>query len=166
MIRRLGPEDLDAFQAIRREALDTDPLAFASSPEDDRGLKADLARGFLGDRDGQAVFVWEEGGAPVGLVGVYRDTHRKRAHRAGVWGMYVRPARRGRGIGAALLEAAIAHARTWPGVECVDLSVSEGQLAATRLYESSGFHPWGREERALIHGGREAAEIHLTLDLR
>ena len=52
--------------------------------------------------------------------------------------LYVVPDRRGRGLGRALLEAAMAHARE-RGAARIDLGTSEDDVAARALYESMGF---------------------------
>ncbi len=52
--------------------------------------------------------------------------------------LYVVPERRGLGIGRALLDAAMEHART-RGAARIDLNTSEDDVAARALYESVGF---------------------------
>src|SRR5579884_376514 len=52
--------------------------------------------------------------------------------------LYVVPARRGRGLGRALMEAAIELARD-EGAAWMDLGTSEADVAARALYESLGF---------------------------
>ncbi len=52
--------------------------------------------------------------------------------------LYVVPGRRGRGLGRALLEAALAAAREG-GAEHIDLTTSEDDTAALGLYASAGF---------------------------
>jgi ribosomal protein S18 acetylase RimI-like enzyme len=52
--------------------------------------------------------------------------------------LYVVPQRRGRGLGRALLEAAMEHARK-RGAAHIDLGTSEDDVAARALYESAGF---------------------------
>jgi ribosomal protein S18 acetylase RimI-like enzyme len=52
--------------------------------------------------------------------------------------LYVVPSLRGRGIGRALLEAAIEHARK-RGADYIDLNTGETDTAARALYESIGF---------------------------
>lgn len=52
--------------------------------------------------------------------------------------LYVAPERRGRGLGRALLEAAMEHARE-RGAAHIDLGTSEDDVAAIGLYESMGF---------------------------
>lgn len=52
--------------------------------------------------------------------------------------LYVVPARRGQGLGRALMEAAIEVARR-EGADWMDLGTSEDDVAARALYESLGF---------------------------
>lgn len=52
--------------------------------------------------------------------------------------LYVVPARRGEGIGRALLDAAMATAREG-GADRIDLNTAETDEAARALYESAGF---------------------------
>jgi hypothetical protein len=43
-VRKLVPDDAMALVALRREALEREPLAFAASPDDDHGLSIELVR--------------------------------------------------------------------------------------------------------------------------
>ena len=52
--------------------------------------------------------------------------------------LYIVPERRGRGLGRALLETAIDHARE-RGAAHIELNTSENDVAARALYESVGF---------------------------
>ncbi len=52
--------------------------------------------------------------------------------------LYVVPERRGQGLGRALMEVSIDHARS-RGADYMDLGTSEDDVAARRLYESLGF---------------------------
>jgi ribosomal protein S18 acetylase RimI-like enzyme len=52
--------------------------------------------------------------------------------------LYVTPATRGRGLGRALMEAALREARL-RGADTMDIGVDEPDLVARRLYESLGF---------------------------
>jgi len=96
------------------------------------------------------------------MLGLYRASHVKSAHKAFLWGMFVLPASRRRGLGRALLDAAIAHARTRTGIAAVHLSVSSGATAARRLYEQAGFRVWGTERDAIRVGRRSFDEYHMV----
>lgn len=70
----------------------------------------------------------------------------------------VEPDRRGRGIGARLLEALVARARE-AGAPGVCVPVSERNLNAARLYERVGFVATGRTATGL-----ETMELHFDTD--
>jgi RimJ/RimL family protein N-acetyltransferase len=165
MIRQLTQEDAEAYVALRREALVDSPLSFARSPQDEPALSIEVARKRLGQTPG-SVAIGAFGGGLVGIVGVIRDDRIKCAHKAHVCGMYVTAEHRRQGVGTQLLEAAIAHARTLPGVSCVQLSVTSEAEPARRLYERAGFRTWGTEPDALRHAGQAAACLYMTLELK
>jgi ribosomal protein S18 acetylase RimI-like enzyme len=164
-IRRIGAADAALLVALRREALENNPLAFGASTEDDYSLSLERVRAFLADPQEQAVFGQFEGGVLAGMVGVRRESRLKRRHKAHIWGMYVAPRARGKGAGRALLAAAIAQARAWPGVEQLQLSVTDAADTARRMYEAAGFRAWGHEPRALHWEGCFVDELHLVLEL-
>ena len=161
-ISLLQPEDAAALLALRRESLREEPLAFLASPEDDLASSEDAVRAML-DRAPQAVVFGARAPELVGLVGLHCGSARKAAHKANLWGLYVTPAWRGRGLGMRLVQAAVAHARTLPGVSAVRLGVSESAPSARRLYERCGFVPWGTEPDAIRQDGRSLAECHMQL---
>jgi len=165
-IRRLTEADAGAYLALRREMLNEAPWAFSSSLEDDRhlGNPDELARA-LSAPDQAIVGAFESAGALVGAAGLYREQRRKMAHRARIWGVYIAPAARGKGLGAPLMTAAIDLARGWPEVRSVGLSVSERSVAARRLYERLGFRQWGLEPGALTWEGVAYDEVHMVLEL-
>ena len=164
LIRELRESDIGDYLALRAEALLDDPLAFTSSPEDDTSSTADSLRRQMQSRD-WALFVAIDGERMAGSVGMVRRHHLKAAHKMNVWGMYVSPAHRGRGIGAALLDAAIEHARGMNDVARLELGVSSSAGAAQRLYERAGFAAWGSEPDALRYAGTSVTEHHMSLDL-
>src|SRR5262245_35959317 len=140
-IRRLRPEDATSLLPLRREALGSQPFAFKSTPDEHRG-SLEFIHGALAEHRDQAVFGQFDGASLIGMVGVVRESGVKRAHKANIWGMFVAPQARQRGVGRALLEAAIEHARTWSGVDQLHLSVTDAAVAARRLYEAAGFRAW------------------------
>jgi RimJ/RimL family protein N-acetyltransferase len=164
VLRILQPEDAAAYFELRRNALTDAPLAFASSSEDDICSSVEAVGEQIRAGRGNVIL-----GAfhphLVGAVGVYRDRHRKAAHKAHVWGMYVAPGHRRQGIATELIQAALRDVTTLPGVSRVHLSVSSHAPQALRLYERAGFQVWGTEQDAIRHDGRSAVEYHMALRL-
>ena len=164
--RFLVPEDAEALTVLRKEALESHPLAFGASIQDDKSLSIDFVRASLADRQASAILGLFEGTELVGMVGVVREAKLKARHKVHIWGMYITPRARGRGAGRGLLEGAVEQARSWSGVEQIHLSVTEAAVEARRLYESAGFREWGREPRSLQWEGQVVDERHLVFDLR
>jgi L-phenylalanine/L-methionine N-acetyltransferase len=84
-----------------------------------------------------AVFVAEDGGAIVGRLSVARDQHPASRHVADL-GLMVAYSHRRRGIGTALLDAAVEWGRQ-SGVRKLELHVFPWNTAAIALYEKFGF---------------------------
>ena len=140
-VRRLVAADLRAYKALRDRMLEAYPEAFTSDAGTERGRRADdyLPRLGLDRPEGGHLLLgaWDEAGL-VGAIGVERDRRDKVRHIGHVIGMMVKPEAQGRGVGRALLEAALRETRV-AGLEVLTLSVTEGNEAALRLYERAGF---------------------------
>ena len=73
----------------------------------------------------------------LGVGGFARFAGDKLDHKGLVWGMYVRPEARGRGVADALMRALIEHAR---GCVCLlQLTVMADNARARAFYERHGF---------------------------
>ena len=162
MIRALTEPDLDAYLALRRSSLLESPLSFGASPSDDVSPEA-LRESMRRAPEWMLFGAFDD--VLIGAAGLIRDRHRKAAHKMHLWGMYVLPSHRGRGIGAALLDACIAHARSVDGVTALHLGVTSASEAARRLYERAGFRTWGTELDALRVEGHAVDEHHMALEL-
>ena len=72
----------------------------------------------------------------------------------------------GQGVGRALLDALIARASDDDELHQLTLSVTAGNAAAVRLYESAGFTRYGTQPRAIRAGGRFLDKHLMQLNLR
>ena len=163
---RLTVADIPLCIDVRRRMLADTPWAFLPSPAEDRLLDAKhlarvIATGevvLFGIREG-------ENDRLLATARIAREPLAKRAHVAQIMGVFVDPAARGRGLGESIVAACIQHARAWPGVTQVRLSVSSGSPAAQRLYQRLGFVAWGIEHDAIRVDGRFYDETHMVLRL-
>ncbi|WP_437667091.1 N-acetyltransferase family protein [Sorangium sp. So ce1182] len=156
-VRRLTDADAAELRALRLRALREEPDPFLTTFDEDqaRPLEDLVARlRQQSDASDSAVLGALEAGALVGMLGFYRDAHRKARHRVNLWGMYVAPEARGRGHGRALIDAALSRVAAIPGVEQVHLSVSVTSEAARGLYLRAGFKVVGLLPRAMKDGDR------------
>jgi len=165
-IRFLKFPDITAYRELRLRALKESPSAFGS----DYDYEAALPQGEFAARlqpngnPANGVFgAFADDGRLAGLLGFTRENRRKRAHVAALWSMYVLPEFRRQGMGAALLDQAIAHARCLHGIRQITLSVTANNEAARRLYVSRGFERYGLERNALLIDGEFFDEDHMVL---
>ena len=162
-IRELERREWALYRELRLRALAESPDAFG------RRLVDELART---DADwmrltesvttpgGQVMLVAEETGRPLGLAfGIFDKERAKTGH---VGGMWVEPAARGRGAGGALLDAAIAWARS-RGLDRLELWVTKGNGPAERLYERAGFADTGRRDVLASNPALQTIQMALTL---
>ena len=161
-----APEDLRRYARLRRRALALVPWAFDAGPDDDYAATPAQIASLIAPAAGAIVVVDDlAGGELAAIAGLARSPHAKSAHRATLWGVFTAPEHRGRGLGHAVVTAAIALARSWRGVDSIRLSVSAETPDAQRLYERVGFRVWGREPAYLAHDGRRIDELHMLLQL-
>lgn len=176
-VRQLRADDLAAYKLLRDRMLEAHPEAFTSDAEEERGrspasygVRIGLGLDGRETHDGSAIFgafardiVDDE--VLVGAICALRETRRKTRHLMDIVGLMVDPVGRKRGTGGALLEAAVAHARSVPGVARLTLSVTAGNERATRLYERAGFTVHGRLKDAIRVGDRRLTKLLMTLPL-
>lgn len=112
-----------------------------------------------------AAFGAFEGGELVGAVTVEFASRPKTKHKAHLIGMFVSESARGRGVGKALVAAAVNCARARDGILVVTLTVTEGNAPATRLYEASGFKTFGVEPMAIATSSGLKSKVHMWLPL-
>ena len=163
-IRAARRDDVPALSSLARR---TWADAFGDSvPADDLAAELEETRSerrFESALDTRTILVAEHGGALVGYVEfgdveipeVPPEPGDRELHR-----LYVETALHGRGIGRALLAAALAHPRL-AAAPRVFLQVWEENAAAVSLYESAGFRAAGRT-RFTIGSGEPVEDLVLV----
>ena len=165
-IRPLQSADASAYQTLRLRGLQECPTAFASSHDEERDTAlAEVAVRLAPSPEG-GTFGAFEGDTLIGIASVAREPQRKIAHKALLWGVYVAPEHRRRGISRQLLEHALAHAFSMSGVRQVNLSVNAANAPAIALYQAMGFEPFGVERGYLQVDGTLHDEIHMAASRR
>ena len=164
-IRVLTPGDAAAFQVLRLQALSEDPVAFASSYEEERDTPLATVAERLAPADDRAIVGAFDGADLVGLAAWHREEMRKLQHKGFVWGVFVADTHRGQGLGRLLLEAVIDHARSAEGIRQLNLTAYAANRSAIALYESLGFVTYGREPAAICVDGMLHDDVHMSLRL-
>lgn len=102
--------------------------------------------------DTQIGLVATVAGEVVGNIGLTRFTRPRRAH-VGEIGMAVRDDWQGKGVGSALLEAALDLADNWLGMRRIELHVHADNERAIALYRKFGFELEGTHRAYAIRNG-------------
>jgi ribosomal protein S18 acetylase RimI-like enzyme len=166
-IRLFTEQDAQGLWDLRMLALETDPWSFVDSPEELRTISVqEFAERLRADRAENFIVGAFDQGSAVGMVGCYQELPLKRRHKAWIWGVFVKPAARGRGIARSLMQAAIDRAKATDGLDMVMLTVSVDQPAPRKLYESLGFRSIGVEPKGIKIGNQAHDEEHMVLEFR
>ncbi len=150
IVRRLSKDDAEAFHRLRLAGLAQSPEAFASSFAEDAALTPEAVRErFPVERDRFVLGAFDPRERLIGAVGFTRERHLKLEHWGKIWGMYVAPEARRRGVGRALVLRVVEECTAIPGLEQIVLEVATVAAAARRLYESCGFAGFGVQQDAM-----------------
>jgi ribosomal protein S18 acetylase RimI-like enzyme len=162
-VRLLTPADAEAYRSVRLRALQEQPPAFGSLPEDEPNLSETAAR--LVKSDDLCFFGAFQGEQLIGIVRLSRYSAPNEKHRAYLAGLYVLPPFRRHGCGRALVHEALSRAAKAPGIKRVNLTVVTQQEGAIRLYQSFGFRIYGTEQETFSRDGQFYDEYLMTLEL-
>jgi ribosomal protein S18 acetylase RimI-like enzyme len=150
-IRRVRSDEWKELRELRLEALRDSPEAFWTRYDEALGRSDDEWRDWMA----MPCHVAADCGRLVGMVAAVRPEGDPT--KVDLVAMFVSRAARGRGIGAALVQAQLAWARV-EGFARVNLMVNVENTSAYRLYERHGFRDTGRRE-PLRDGPETLAEM-------
>jgi GNAT superfamily N-acetyltransferase len=160
-VRALGEDEWEQYRSVRLSALAESPEAFAASFEEEQGYDEDFWRlrmrrsqRLLAENDEQAV--------GVASVGKSDDDNPKVAELFGLW---VAPAQRGRGVATLLVQAGADAARA-SGRTHLAYWVSTDNGRAVAFASGFGFRPTdSRRPMRVLQDGDEVEEIAMVLPL-
>lgn len=165
-IRRLQESDAEGMWRLRREALEREPASFGESVREFLSVPVATHAQRIKDGGDESFIVGAfEGESLVGMSGFFRELRDKRRQKGTIWGVYVSPDYRGRGVARAVMNALLGSIRELPGMVCVYLTVTSSNTAARELYLSLGFRSFGVEPKALAIDGAFFDEEHMVLEI-
>jgi len=141
-IRLLIQKDWQIWKNFRLEALKNSPNNFSSSYEEELKWSDSKFQDILNTSDIFAAFI---DNMVIGCAGFYRLNSLETKHQGIVWGIYVQPEYRGKGIASSLIEPLITHAKQH--VKQLDLTCFTNNVGAIKLYQKYGFKIHSTEPR-------------------
>jgi ribosomal protein S18 acetylase RimI-like enzyme len=167
-IERLQARHAAAYRNLMLDAYTKHPEAFTSSTEERAALPLSWWESRLDAAQdaGQVVFGVTDGDAVLGAVGLTFSLRQRARHKVLLFGMYVLAEQQGKGLGQALIDAALGYARSRPQALLVQLTVSESNASARKLYEHNGFESFGLEPLAVATEAGFISKVHMWRALR
>ena len=163
VFRALGAPDAEAYRVLRLTALATSPEAFGSSHEEEAELSLESFRARVVTTGRNVIFGAFADNRLVGMAGFAASERVKERHKGTLWGVFLMPEWRGRGLGDRLIARVIEHANEH--VLVLQASVVATNQRARQAYVRFGFVPYGIERQALRIGGMFYDSEHLALNL-
>ncbi len=165
-IRVLHKSDAESYQELRLNGLTTNPEAFGSTYDRESKFSLDIViERIEPNKDKFVLGAFKENNSLIGIVTFVRENAVKTSHKGNVFGMYVTPEMRGKGVGKLLMLELIRKARKCEGLEQINLTVVSNNELAKKLYQSIGFRVYGMERNALKHNGQYFDEDLMVLKL-
>ncbi len=168
MIRPLTPDDAEAFFAVRLRGLELHPEAYGTGADVWRKAPIEQVAAMLesgADPAARMVFGAFDGEELIGVVGFRREGRVAIRHKGSIWGFFVDPRHRRRGVGGDLLRTALGHAASCEGMQYVRAVVTITDPTALHTFESVGFDRYGLERGALRVGNTSHDQAYLRRGL-
>ena len=158
MTEKLGPDRIITRHAEPSDAealhrIFSGPRAIAGTLQLPLRLVEEVRRRYSGLPEGTHNLVACVDGEVVGELSLWTRSNTRVRHSAG-FGMAVRDDWQGKGIGTALLRAALDLADDWLGLSRIELHVYTDNAAGISLYEKFGFEIEGTHRRFAFRNGR------------
>ncbi|MER2519414.1 MAG: GNAT family N-acetyltransferase [Bdellovibrionales bacterium] len=163
-IRPLTPDDWQAFQALRLEALKAYPHFYCSSYQSEAGYDQEKIKKYWLNGGNKSVFGLFDGDALIGITGVF-TWKEDAAGKTGVMGAsYIRPSHQGRGYSRLLYQARIDWAMEHKEWSKLVVSHRASNERSRRANQAFGFVLTHKSSHAWPDGTHED-ELHYEMDL-
>jgi RimJ/RimL family protein N-acetyltransferase len=166
-VRPAREEDAAALGELRLEALRHHPEAFGADAASHAGQPPEFWVNWVRNRSngrGGIIYVAVADEALVGMTGLWRNGGAKTHHSGTIWGVYVRPERRGQHIAGRLIDACLEWAGM-QGMRLVRLAVVTTNVSAIRCYVQCGFRVYGVEPQVIYYDGVYYDELLMSREV-
>ena len=160
-IRQINENDWRIFREIRLKALQTDPKVFGSNYEREVNKSKRDWQEWIGEKGGAIFFIYDEE-TPIGMTGIYtpRDTVEK--SKAVLWGSWLEPEYRRKGLSDLMYKARIDWAKGQPEIRRIEVSHRESNLASKYANQKHGFKLLEEKEK-VWHDGKTENDVIYSL---
>ncbi|HXH69881.1 MAG TPA: GNAT family N-acetyltransferase [Pyrinomonadaceae bacterium] len=163
-IRQLTENDWREFSQVRLKALQIDPTVFGSNYKKESQMTEAEWKSRL-QTDDSAIFMIFENETPIGMtcVSIDRDDPTKKT--ALLWGSWLAPHARGKGLSELMYQTRINWAKAQPTVEKIIVSHRASNLSSKYANQKHGFALTHKTEKVWTDGVTED-EIFYELEIK
>lgn len=137
-INSISIDDWKEYKTLWLDALTSDPQAFAFSYEElaartDEQWLEKTRKYSMGSKN--KIFIAKDGNNTIGMMGFFEN----KSGAANLFGVYIKPAYRGKKIGNTLMGTTLDHLKNQTDFNKIELTVNKNQIAAVEFYKRRGF---------------------------
>ncbi|MEZ5347428.1 MAG: GNAT family protein [Pyrinomonadaceae bacterium] len=162
-IKQINVDDWKLFRDIRLLALKTDPAVFGSNFERESVQSENEWKDPLSSDD-CAIFIIFNNKIPAGITAIAVERNDPTGKTAILWGSWLEPDSRGKGISDLMYRARIDWAKRHPNVEKIVVSHRASNLSSKFANQKHGFKHT-RSESKIWHDGVTEDDVHYELML-
>ena len=152
-IRKLRPDESNAYREIRLACLKNYPENFGSNYEDEMVKEKLFFQGHIEQSDADNFVIGaNNNGKIIGISGFNRYENIKTKHRGRIIQVYVDPEYQGQNIGSNIIRSTINEAFKISGIEQIEIDVLTTNKKAENVYKKIGFEEYGLQKNFLKIG--------------
>jgi RimJ/RimL family protein N-acetyltransferase len=162
-VRQLTADDWREYREMRLKGLQTDPLVFGSNYEYESKFTEDEWKSRL-QSDDSATFMLFDDEKPIGITSVGVNREDATGKTALLWGTWLAPQYRGRGLSDLIYKTRIEWAKSRPSIEKIIVSHRASNLASKHANQKHGFRFTHTQEKVWTDGATEdevCYELHI-----
>lgn len=163
-VKEAKGSDWQDLRFVRLRALQTDPSVFASNFRKESAMTEADWKNWL-QSDDMAIFLVYQNATVIGMSGIAVDRDDASKKRAILWGSWLEPFARGRGLSHVMYRKRIEWAAKHPTIEHVIVSHRASNLSSRRANQKHGFQFTHSTERVWPDGSTEE-ELFYALNVK
>ncbi len=162
-IRQKNENDWQTFREIRLKALKNDPKVFGSNHEREVNKSKQDWKEWIAEAS-QAIFFIYDVETPIGMTGIFVPQDTVEKSKAVLWGSWLEPDYRRKGLSNLMYKARIDWAKEQPEIRRIEVSHRESNLASKYANQKHGFK-LVKEEDKVWHDGVSEKDVIYSLDI-
>lgn len=162
-IRKIAEPDWQTFREIRLNALESDPKVFGSNYGKEVNKSEQDWKDWTGAKY-QAIFFVCDDEKPIGMTGIFIPQDTVEKSKAVLWGSWLAPEYRRKGLSELMYKARIDWAKQQPEIRRIEVSHRESNLASKYANQKHGFK-FIKEEDRVWHDGTTEKDVIYELKI-